>query len=604
MPEQDLPVPPDIDLDTITDPAMRTLVALVLNHSEELRSRIRSLEAENRILRNEVLRLKGEHGAKPRGGRGGVGGGGRGGGVGGGGGGRGGGAGGGGGGGGTKPPDSAGAAAEASDPKGAKGHSSEAERRTPGVGRGKGERRRRNSLAVDAEETVRLDRTNLPDDVVAKGFEPYLVQDIVFARRNILLRREKLYSPSTGRTYLAPLPSGVRGGWGPGLRSFTLEMVYGANLSLPQMHDLLRRRGIPVAKGTLVNRLTAELDAWQIEAHEVLEAGLRSSPWQQLDVTATPVGGDWQACLTLGNPIYQYFRTAPTQNRVSLVTTLGGWAEPHFRLDEVAFGRLAQDGLGQKILQRLRQLAGGPEWNASEFAEVLASLRPRLGVQTTARIREAAALAAYYARTGWPVPICLLGDDAAQFRELTRQLALCWVHDGRHYQKLEPSFISFRRALDRFKARYWEFYRRLLAYRQAPSSEKAAALEAQFDKLFSTQVPYEALQRCIDRTRANKAKLLLVLQHPELPLHNNDSELAARRRVTKRRVSHGPKSAQGARAWDTFHTLAATTAKLGINFADYLSDRIEQREQIPRLAELIRARAAELDLGRSWTTTA
>jgi hypothetical protein len=38
----------------------------------------------------------------------------------------------------------------------------------------------------------------------------------------------------------------------------------------------------------------------------------------------------------------------------------------------------------------------------------------------------------------------------------------------------------------------------------------------------------------MERTRANKAKLLLVLKHPELPLHNNEAELAARKRVRKR----------------------------------------------------------------------
>jgi hypothetical protein len=43
-------------------------------------------------------------------------------------------------------------------------------------------------------------------------------------------------------------------------------------------------------------------------------------------------------------------------------------------------------------------------------------------------------------------------------------------------------------------------------------------------------------------------------------------ELAARRRVCKRAVSFGPPSRTGAQAWDTFQTLVATTAKLGVGF--------------------------------------
>jgi hypothetical protein len=150
---------------------------------------------------------------------------------------------------------------------------------------------------------------------------------------------------------------------------------------------------------------------------------------------------------------------------------------------------------------------------------------------------------------------------------------------------------------------YWEFYRDLRAYREAPSAAWSEALEAKFDQLFTTEVYYRPLARCIARTRANKEKLLLVLKHPELPLHNNESELAARLRVMKRRVSHGPKTEAGARAWDTFHTLAATTAKLGIQFVDYLVDRMQHRGVIPWLPDLIRQRAQELQLGASWAAT-
>jgi hypothetical protein len=33
-----------------------------------------------------------------------------------------------------------------------------------------------------------------------------------------------------------------------------------------------------------------------------------------------------------------------------------------------------------------------------------------------------------------------------------------------------------------------------------------------------------------------------VLEHPELPLHNNPAELGARQRVRKRHISFGPRS--------------------------------------------------------------
>ena len=102
-------------------------------------------------------------------------------------------------------------------------------------------------------------------------------------------------------------------------------------------------------------------------------------------------------------------------------------------------------------------------------------------------------------------------------------------------------------------------------------------------------------------TRAKKAQLLAVLDHPEVPLHNNPAELGARRRVRKRDVSFGPRSEDGKRAWDTFQTLAATAQKLGVSFYAYIHDRVSRAYQMPSLADLIRAQAQDLNLAASWT---
>ena len=94
--------------------------------------------------------------------------------------------------------------------------------------------------------------------------------------------------------------------------------------------------------------------------------------------------------------------------------------------------------------------------------------------------------------------------------------------------------------------------------------------------------------------------MLLVLAHPEIPLHNNPAELGARQRVRKRAISFGPRTPEGAKAWDTFMSLAATTKQLGISFYQYVHDRIAGTNQIPLLNEVIDERAKDLNLGASW----
>ena len=81
-------------------------------------------------------------------------------------------------------------------------------------------------------------------------------------------------------------------------------------------------------------------------------------------------------------------------------------------------------------------------------------------------------------------------------------------------------------------------------------------------------------------------------QHPEIPLHNNTAELAARQRVRKRDVSFGPRTPNGVKAWDTFMSLAETTKKLGISFYAFVYDRIAKLNTIPSLAQVLINRAA------------
>ncbi len=82
--------------------------------------------------------------------------------------------------------------------------------------------------------------------------------------------------------------------------------------------------------------------------------------------------------------------------------------------------------------------------------------------------------------------------------------------------------------------------------------------------------------------------MLLVLEYPELPLHNNPAELAARTMVQRRNISYATQTSEGTKAWDIFMSLVATTRKLGISFFKYIQDRISQNCEIPGLGTIIR----------------
>ena len=141
--------------------------------------------------------------------------------------------------------------------------------------------------------------------------------------------------------------------------------------------------------------------------------------------------------------------------------------------------------------------------------------------------------------------------------------------------------------MEGFIESYWEYYRKLLEYKEGPTQEPAASLSEEFEELFSAETEYAALDERISKTKAKKKNLLLVLKFPELPLHNNESELAARQQARKRDVSLHTIVPEGTKANDTFLSIVETCKKLEINCYDYFLDRTRRLFVIPPLAQLI-----------------
>ena len=132
----------------------------------------------------------------------------------------------------------------------------------------------------------------------------------------------------------------------------------------------------------------------------------------------------------------------------------------------------------------------------------------------------------------------------------------------------------------------------MLDFKEQPSDALAIRLILEFDALCDRDVTYSELQERIIKTKANKTALLTVLSHPEVPLHNNASELGARTKARERDIRLHSMSPEGIAANDTFLTLIETARKLGVNSMDYIYDRVSGICRMPALADLIMQQAA------------
>jgi hypothetical protein len=452
-------------------------------------------------------------------------------------------------------------------------------------------------ISIDREEICLVDTELLPEDAEFKGYKPKVVQDAIIKTDNVLFNREIFWSPSQQKTYIGEVPAGYEGDFGPNIKSQILSFKYINNMSIPKIKEFYENISILISESYISNCLTKKLDVFHREKSELYEASLEFGAWQQIDDTGSRVNG--QNCYThiVCNDLCTVFFTTAKKNRLTIIDILRNFESRSFVFNKETFELLKQLNISQKLIDKLlNETEQDKELNEKEIEQILDVIFPDpvKGKNNRIRIMEAAAISSYHSATGIPIVKVLVSDDAPQFKLITDEQMLCWIHDGRHYKKLKPVVPLHQKKLESFLDDYWEYYRKLFNYTQHPDHpdpEYAASLAADFDDLFSKTTGYYDLDDRIAKTKAKKENLLTVLKHPEIPLHNNRSENGAR--VEKRRadVSLQTKTDEGTKAKDTMMTIAESCKKLGVSTYQFIHDRISRTFNLPSLAELIKIKA-------------
>src|SRR5712664_703152 len=126
------------------------------------------------------------------------------------------------------------------------------ERKSPTGGskrRGRGGKQMRRVAIEDQVLTAEV-----PAGSRFKGYQSFLIQDLVLRPVAIRYRRERWVTPD-GRRGVAPLPSGIDGHFGPELRRFVLAQYHQGQVTVPRLVALLEAIGIEVSKRQVVRLL-------------------------------------------------------------------------------------------------------------------------------------------------------------------------------------------------------------------------------------------------------------------------------------------------------------------------------------------------------------
>jgi len=468
--------------------------------------------------------------------------------------------------------------------------SSESERKPRGERKKKKSKKKKHKIKVDRVVVCDVDKSQVPPDAVFKGYQPVVVQDIKIQTDNVKFKKKVYYSPSLGKTFIADLPAGYHGEFGPRLKALVMDLHHNHKMTESAIREFLRNHEVCISAATISRFITDNHDDFHQEKRNIVQAGLASSPYQQMDDTGARVKGKNHYTHVLFNTTYTAYFTRRHKDRLTIIEILTK-GDMTFVFNETAYALMKHLKLPDKQFVRLDEQPKKDVMIRAEMDELLNQLFPNPKKHMTARriILESCAIAAYQ-QSPQAIEV-LLTDDAPQFKLITELLALCWVHDGRHYKKLRPVVPSNITKLEIFLGQYWDYYHKLLAYKEHPTTKLAKLLEEEFERLFSMETGYEQLDERIKKTKLKKSELLLVLNHPTLPLHNNDSELGARTQARYRDISYHTMSEKGTEAKDTFMTIVGTAKKLGVNSYHYFYDRVSKKYDMPSLASLIEINA-------------
>ncbi len=448
-----------------------------------------------------------------------------------------------------------------------------------------GSHKRKKTAQLQIHETITVPLKVVPEGAEFKGYNPFVVQGLKIKVHNTKYLLAT-YQTADGKYLSSQLPEHLNGKhFSPELVSYILYQHYHCDVTQPLLLEQLHEFDIDISKGQLSNILIEGKEAFHKEKDRILAVGLEVSNYINVDDTGARHKGKNGYCTHIGNESFSWFESTQSKSRINFLKLLrAGHSDFVINVDAICYmqeNKLPQEPL-RAIIDKLSMIfVNESQWN--DFLSENGIVNDR-----HVQIATEGVLVGSIVEHGISKDLVIVSDDAGQFNVFLH--ALCWIHANRAIDKIIPFTDQAKEDLDTVKDQLWQLYEELKAYKQNPRPKDKKLLSAMFDEIFTQKTSSASLNAALHRINNNKSELLLVLERPDIPLHNNCAENGIREYVKKRKISGSTRSETGRQCRDTFTSLKKTCRKLGISFWQYLRDRLDNSHLIPDLSDLIRQR--------------
>ena len=244
----------------------------------------------------------------------------------------------------------------------------------------------------------------MPDDLIFKGYDDVVVQELIIKTNNIKYRREVYYSPSNNKTYRGELPLDVRGKgeYGPGIRTLIPILKSEGNMSEKRILGFFRNFGIEISATYISQQWTGGYELFHQEKSDLYRSGITASNYVQIDDTSARVNGINQYCQIVCSPLFTAYFTTPKKDRLTVLSVLTNFMPAQFIYNEQAKLLLKTFKLADKARVTIdAQLPIDTVMNESEFKVHLALIN--IGIRQSVRLTEACGIAYYQQQTDFSV---------------------------------------------------------------------------------------------------------------------------------------------------------------------------------------------------------